>query len=573
MLKNSNGEFIIGPKEQAETMSDFFSSVFTRSNDEPPTKEAINGNKSLSDIEVTEARVKQLIDGMRENAAPGPDGFPPILLKMLCEEITTPLTILFQKSIDDGKIPDDWREANITAIHKKGSKADPGNYRGVSLTSVMGKLLERVVKNEMDAYIENNGLMKDSQHGFRRGRSPQTNLIEFLNVTTGWHDSGKCFDVVFLDFSKAFDVVCHKRLLVKLEAIGIGGKVLKWIKDWISRRKQRVVVEGRYSEWVEVLSSVIQGSVLGGILFDIFIDDIDDVIIRALIKKFADDTKLAMTIRNLLDAQEMQANLDRIGEWANKWKMSFNVKKCKVMHYGRSNIRYGYSMNGSAIEEVKEEKDLGVWVEEDLKSSKQCKVAAQNANWALGQLSRAFHFRKASCIVPLYKTFVRPKLEHAVAAWSPWTEGDREVMEKVQRRLVKMISDKKGDTYEERLKSVGLTSLVERRERGDLIEAFKTIKGFNRVDRDQWFQFRNHEETRATRSTVSVTNGEQTTRNDVLFKESVRLDSRKNFFTVRVTNKWNDLPEEIKSQKSVNSFKNRYDSWNRSRMDRQQQQS
>ena len=122
-------------------------------------------------------------------------------------------------------------------------------------------------------------------------------------------------------------------------------------------------------------------------------------------------------------------------------------------------------------------------------------------------------------------------------------------------------------------KSVGLTSLVERRERGDLIEAFKTIKGFNRVDRDQWFQFRNHEETRATRSTVSVTNGEQTTRNDVLFKESVRLDSRKNFFTVRVTNKWNDLPEEIKSQKSVNSFKNRYDSWNRSRMDRQQQQS
>ena len=169
--------------------------------------------------------------------------------------------------------------------------------------------------------------------------------------------------------------------------------------------------------------------------------------------------------------------------------MSFNVKKCKVMHFGRNNIRYEYTMNGCAIEEVKEEKDLGVWIEEDMRPSKQCKVAAQSANWALGQLSRAFHYRKASNIVPLYKTFIRPKLEHAVAAWSPWLEGDREVMEKVQKRMVKMISDKRGVSYEQQLESVGLMSLVERRERGDMIETFRTMKGFNRVDKSQWFSF------------------------------------------------------------------------------------
>ena len=168
---------------------------------------------------------------------------------------------------------------------------------------------------------------------------------------------------------------------------------------------------------------------------------------------------------------------------------------------------------------------------------------------------------------------LRPKLEHAVAAWSPWMEGDREVMEKVQRRLVRMISDKKGDTYEERLESVGLTSLVERRERGDMVEVFKSLNGFNRVDRDQWFKFRKHEESRATRSTVSVINGEENKREDVLFKESVKLDSRKHFFTVRVTDKWNELPDEIKQQKSVNSFKNRYDSWKRPKVDQQQHQS
>ena len=226
-----------------------------------------------------------MIDGMRENAAAGPDDIPPVLLKMLREEVATPLAVLFQKLIDVGQIPDEWRKANVVPIHKKVSRTEPGNYRPVSLRSVTGKLLERIDKNEIDAYIENNNLIEDSQHGFRRGRSTQTNLIEFLNVTTEWHDEGKCYDVFYLDFSKAFDVVCHERLLIKLEALGIKEKVLKWIKDWISGRNQRVLIDGNYSEWVKVVSSVIQGSILGGIFFNIFIGDIDDAILEALIKR------------------------------------------------------------------------------------------------------------------------------------------------------------------------------------------------------------------------------------------------------------------------------------------------
>ena len=163
--------------------------------------------------------------------------------------------------------------------------------------------------------------------------------------------------------------------------------------------------------------------------------------------------------------------------------MSFNAKKCKVMHYGKKNIRFEYKMDGRAIGSVNEEKDLGVWVEDHMKPTKQCKIAAQNANWALGQLTRSFHYRKASCLVPLYKIFVRPKLEHAVGAWSPWSEGDKETLERVQKRLIRNISDKRGETYEERLRNVGLTTLEERRERGDMIEAFRTINGFNKVDK------------------------------------------------------------------------------------------
>ena len=145
--------------------------------------------------------------------------------------------------------------------------------------------------------------------------------------------------------------------------------------------------------------------------------------------------------------------------------------------------------------QVKEARDLGVWMEEDMRPSKQSQVAAQSANWALGQLIRVFRFRKASVLVPLYKTFVRPKLEHAVAAWLLWMEGDKETLEKVQRHLIRMLSDKKGESYKERLTNVGLTTLAERRDRGDMIETFQTMSGFNRVDKTKWFQFRNASNT------------------------------------------------------------------------------
>ena len=135
---------------------------------------------------------------MRDNAAPGPDEIPPILLKMLRDEVARPLTKLFQRSIDEGRIPEDWRNANVVPIFKKGSRFEPGNYRPVSLTSVVGKLLERIIKNEIEAHVENNKLINDSQHGFRRGRSTQTNLIEFLNVTTRWADEGNCYDVIYI---------------------------------------------------------------------------------------------------------------------------------------------------------------------------------------------------------------------------------------------------------------------------------------------------------------------------------------------------------------------------------------
>ena len=292
-----------------------------------------------------------------------------------------------------------------------------------------------------------------------------------------------------------------------------------------------------------------------------FIDDIDDAVLRAIVLKFADDTKLAMKIKNEEDAKALQEDLDRISEWAERWEMRFNVDKCKVLHAGTNNPRFVYEMNGKVIEEVAIEKDLGVWMDETLKPAKQCLKAAQSAHFALGQISRSFHFRSKSTLVPLYKCFIRPKMEFAVAAWSPWYEKDTEALEKVQEKLIGMISDIKGNTYQEKLRDAGLTTLKQRRERGDLIEVYKVMKGFTRVNKHHWFNIQRPEESRSTRRNASITVQGEYRRDDMISKEHVRLEIRKHFFTIRVVNRWNELPNEIRKQTSVNSFKNSLDRW------------
>ena len=217
-------------------------------------------------------------------------------------------------------------------------------------------------------------------------------------------------------------------------------------------------------------------------------------------------------------------------------------------------------MKGEKIEEAEEEKDLGVWVTTSMKPSKQCATAAKNANFALGQMQKAFHYRTKNNLVPLYKSFIRPKLEGSIAAWSPWTETDKKALEKVQERLIRLLSGARGATYEEKLKDVGLTTLTERRERGDAIKAFKTLNGFNRVDKKQWFDIETDEQRPTRRNVVKSEEGEKR-RTNVLKVETSRLEIRKNFFNVRAACVWNNIPDEVREKKTVNGFKAAYDKW------------
>ena len=217
-------------------------------------------------------------------------------------------------------------------------------------------------------------------------------------------------------------------------------------------------------------------------------------------------------------------------------------------------------MGGREIGETTAEKDLGIWMEATMKPSKQCAVAAKKANFTLGQIQRSFHYRTKKNLVPLFKSFVRPQLECAVQAWCPWNEGDKKGLEKVQQRMVRMLSDVQGGTYEEKLKKIGLTTLTERRERGDAIETFKTLNGFNRVEKEKWFKIE-EENARPTRRNTTITEHGAERRENVLKEEAARLEVRRNFFNVRAARTWNGIPDTVRQQKTVNAFKSAYDRW------------
>ena len=469
-----------------------------------------------------------------------------------------PVAMIFNKSIAEGKAPSDWKCANVTSIFKKGSKCNPGNYRPISLTSILCKVFESFMKDLLIEHLLSNNILRLSQHGFLAGRSTVTNLIEYLDALTKHLDSGHAVDVIYLDFAKAFDKVPHRRLLVKLEAIGVSGNFLSWIEDWLTDRVQRVVLNGKCSKWTKVLSGVPQGSVLGPILFLIFINDIDCALdaTSTILFKFADDSKLLQPVGSEIDRKKLQDAVNSLHKWCLDWGMMLNLDKCKVMHFGHNNPLYsyvigGYAPGGHVIEETVEEKDLGVLIHNSGKPSAQCAAAAKKANQVLGQMARAFSYRDTTW-VRMYTTYVRPHLEYAVQAWSPWLKADIDCLEDVQRRAIKMVSGLHSSSYLDRLKEVGLTTLEARRARGDMLLTWRAMSGNLCIDQDNWFASCEPNEQMVTRHTAGAGN---------LVKPRYNLDVRKNFFTVRAVDRWNSLPNNIRASPTINQFKNAYDSY------------
>jgi len=555
-LRDGSGQEVNEAGAMAEVFNEQFSSVFTAEDTAniPLPQDIFRGGESdrLKDITISVDAVKVRLNKLREDKSPGVDDMSPRLLRMISEEIAYPTTVLFNQSMNEGDVPLDWKLANVTPIFKKGSRNQPENYRPVSLTSQLSKVMESVIRDVITEHLDRHKLIRDSQHGFRRGRSCTTNILEFLDMVTDVINQKENVDVIFLDFAKAFDKVPHRRLLAKLQSHGIDGKVVRWVASWLKGRKQRVCIDGSSSHWADVLSGIPQGSVLGPLLFLIFINDLEDGIISVILK-FADDTKIFRKVTSATDGLRLQQDLNRLCDWADKWQMEFNIAKCKTMHIGRGSIEYDYSMRGHQLDVVTTEKDLGVLISSNLKVAEHCYEAYCKANRMLGLLKRTVKYRNPDTMVRLYKSLVRPHLEYSSPAWSPHYRKDKLLLERVQHRFTLLFDDLKSLEYQERLVKLKLWSLEERRNRADLIELFKMVKGISTVPLQTFFKLADGSRTRGHRWK--------------LVKEHSRCDARLHFFSVRVLNRWNSLPQSAVQVNSVNCFKNQLDKLRINQMD------
>ncbi|CAM5107079.1 unnamed protein product [Eretmochelys imbricata] len=378
--------------------------------------------------------------------------------------------------------------------------------------------MEQVFKESILKHLEERKVIRNSQHGFTNGKSCLTNLIASYLITEGNVDTGKAVDVIYLDFSKAFDTVSHSMIASKLRTYGLDERTIRWIESWLDRWPQWVVIYSLMSSWQPVSSGMPQGSVLGPVLFNIFINDLDDGM-DCTLSKFADDTKLGGEANTLGGRDRIQRGLDKLEDWAKRNLMRFNKDKCR----GWKNPMHCYRLGTDWLSSSSAEKDLGITVEEKLDMSQQCALVAKKANGILGCISRCIASRSREVIIPLYSALVRPHLEYCAQFWAPDYRKDVDKLETVQQRATKVIRGLGHMTYEERLRELGLFSLRKRRVKGDLIAAFNYLKGGSKEDGAWLFSVVADDRTRS--NCLKLQCGRS------------RLDIRKHYFTRRMKRK------------------------------------
>lgn len=534
-----------GDLQIAEEMRRFFMSVFRLDSGVLPTQ--LQNHSSAAQVEhlrIEESETLRELNSLKADKSPGPDGLHPAILKVIAPVIAPPLTHLFNLTLEKGTIPDDWKTATVIPIHKGQDISRVTNYRPVSLTSILSKTLERMIRNHISSHLMRHKLLNPAQHGFIKGRSCLTNLLRTLDEVTAALDRGSEVRIGYLDFAKAFDCVNHRLLGVKLRCYGIHEELCKWIMNFLSNRSFSVKVRDATSELAYPSSGVPQGTVLGPLLFIIYVNDLP-VGLNSSCFMFADDVKLLSTVPG---SSQMQSDLNKVAQWSEDWDLPLNSAKCSILT-NSSQEDEPLTLGDNSIAKAEEVRDLGIKVNNSFKPSAQCIAAANKARRALFVLRGAVSSREANVWLPLYCAYVRPHLEYCVQAWSPYLKKDVEILEGVQRMATRWVKGLNDIPYEERLKRLNLFSLERRRLRGDLIEVYKLTREASVESNGPFLEKRDSRQVRG--------------HSQMLKKVHFRLDVRKYFFSQRVVNQWNALPQDVVSASTLECFKTKLDEcWN-----------
>ena len=420
------------------------------------------------------------LDKLSGSAAPGPDGVPAMMLKRGKRTICRILSQIFKTSFDSGQLPEILKASYIIPIHKGESKAEPSNYRNVSLTSHLIKTFERVLVKPLVRYLELNGWMDAKQHGGRAGRSTLSQLILHHDQILQAMEEGSNIDAVYLDFAKAFDKVDHGLLLHKLKQMGVKGKLGRWIQNFLKGRTNEVLVDDQKSLKFLLKSGIPQGSVLGPILFLIYISDIgENLSVEPLV--YIDDTKSIKKIHNEDDVEKLQEYISKLHDWGKRNNMEFNNKKFVVLRYGKNieikeNTSYFSGETDEIIEEKESTRDLGIIMQNDASFNehieKICKKVRQKSGW----MFRSFYNRQGWFLRHMWNSLIQPHIDYCSQLWAPEEGGELQKIEKLLKDYTAKIPEVSKMTYWERLKKLKMNSQQRRSERYKIIYVWKTLE-------------------------------------------------------------------------------------------------
>lgn len=547
-LKLESGELTDDPAVMCERFAESFASVYTRISPPDPARHQRHEGQ-IDDVAITTEMVKSVLENLDGNSAMGPDGLHPTLLKTCAAELAYPLSVIFCRSLSEGVVPQSWKVSTVIPIFKKGTRYDPLNYRPVSLTSVCCKSLERIIVQHLNVFLEDNSLLDSNQFGFRAGRSTMDQLLLVYSDVSRRVDEGGVMDVILFDYSKAFDVVCHDILLAKLHHLGIQGRVLDWISSFLFDRSMKVAVKRSLSQPRDVCSGVPQGSVLGPLLFLIYINHVASNL-SCRYKIFADDLKMYACVHHRTSPSQsqsivnVQSDIDALHATSRSWGLHMNPNKCAVLRFSRNHTDLTaplYTMNGSVIPSVQSHLDLGVLVDSGMKFHGHIRSVVNKAGGLAQNLLKSTVCRSPDFMLFLLTTHIRPIIEYCSCLWNTGYQGDIRLLESVQRRWTKQIATVDGLEYGDRLRSLDLFSVKGRLLRADLIQYWKIFNDKSCITAADMFTLA---PPRGTRGHCFK-----------IFVPPTCTDLRKRFFDVRCISVWNSLPQQVVTATSLVCFK------------------
>lgn len=472
------------PTTTCNLFSTFFQSVYEASTFDhmswvPPPDNPHNDN-NICNLHFSLYKIKKALKSLDASKGPGPDGIPSIFLKNTCDTLCFPLFILYNKCLASGVFPDVWKRANIVPIHKGGSKSDVSTYRPISLLSGLSKLFERLVHNEIYPFIHR--VILKEQHGFIRGRSCISNLLIFTTHLFEGLDNREQIDAVYTDFQKAFDKVDHELLLNKIAFNGIRGDLLRWFVSYVTNRTQKVVINGFESRTVRVTSGVPQGSILGPLLFILFINDIKYCFKNSKFLLYADDLKIYKNIAVQTDCLDFQKDLDCFSEYCTVNKLHLNISKCYSITFTKKKLvkNFDYFLGNTALNKVSSLRDLGVNLDSKLHLDTHVDNIVNKAYKMFGFVMRASReFHRPSTYLHLYKSIIRPQLEYAIPIWNPHYKKYVEIIELVQRKYLRSMHYKcckSRMSYQPLLEKYNIMTLQSRRTLLDMLTLFSICR-------------------------------------------------------------------------------------------------